>query len=306
LVVRALDSGAEPNLAHDGSSIEHPLWSPDDSKIAYIAGSKIIPHDESPSYAGEKLIFANPEYVPGQLYCIPVSGGKPTKIDSRGEYNGLAWVDAGHVTYDRQSNQFKTRTIYVSDTTGGTAKAVHEDNEEKFWSLPDWEANAKPNPSPDGKWIAFLTDLDGWDHVYVVPTSGGNAIQITKGQFEAWRPVWSHDSTRIAFDANEPGKPGDRRIGIANIGNNPAKATVVYVTTGEGTNIEPQWSADDKRLVYQHTDTRNSADLFVIDTSAGSKSVRLSDSMPTSIDRSAFVEPEAIHYPGPDGQSVPA
>ena len=307
LVVRALDNGAESNLVHDDLSIEHPIWSPDDANIAYIAGSKIIHHDESPLYAGEKLIFVNPEYVPGQLFSIPANGGKATKIDSPGEYNGLAWVDADRLTYDRQSDQFKTRTIYVFDITGAPQpKAMHVDKEEKFWSLPDWEANAKPNPSPNGKWIAFLTDLDGWDHLYVVSTSGGQAIQITKGQFETWRPVWSHDSARIAFDANEPGKPGDRRIGIANIDNNPAKATVGYVTAGKGTNIEPRWSADDKHLVCQHTDTRNSADLFVIDATAGSKPVRLTDSMPAGIDRSLFVEPEAVRYPGPDGQSVPA
>ncbi|HYL12606.1 MAG TPA: S9 family peptidase [Terriglobales bacterium] len=306
LVVRALADGTESRLVHDELSIEGPVWSPDDAHLAYIAGSKIIHHDESPSYAGEKLIFVNLEYVPGQLFAVPASGGKPTKISTPGEYNGLAWVDSGRVTYDRQSNAYKTRTIYVCDINGGTPKAVHEDNEDKFWSLPDWEANAKPNPSPDGKWIAFLTDLDGWDHLYVVASSGGKAIQITKGQFEAWRPAWSHDSTRIAFDANEPGKPGDRRIGIATIGGDPTRTSVVYVTPDRGTNIEPHWSADDKRLLYQHTDTHNSADLFVIDAASGSKPVRLSDSMPAAIDRSAFVEPEAVHYPGPDGQSVPA
>ena len=31
-----------------------------------------------------------------------------------------------------------------------------------------------------------------------------------------------------------------------------------------------------------------------------------SDSMPTGMDHSGFVEPEFVHYPGPDGQSVPA
>jgi dipeptidyl aminopeptidase/acylaminoacyl peptidase len=59
-------------------------------------------------------------------------------------------------------------------------------------------------------------------------------------------------------------------------------------------------------LVYQHTDTRNSADLFVAEASAGAKPVRLSESMPAEIDHSAFVEPEFVHYPGPDGQQVPA
>jgi len=306
LLVRSLTDGSESKIAHDDESIYSPVWSPDGKQIAYVGGGKIIRHDQWPSYSGEKLIFAVSEYVPGQLYTVSSSGGKPTAIDTPGEYNGLAWVDATHVTYDRQSDHYKTRTIYIAPVDGGSPQAIHEDKEEKFWSLPDWEAEAKPKPSPNGKWIAFLTDLDGWDHLYVVAPSGGQAIQITKGKFEAWRPAWSHDSTRIAFDASEPDHQGDRRIGIASIGDDPAHATVTYITAGKGTNVEPQWSPDDKRLVYQHTDTHNSADLYVSEANSGAKLVRLSDSMPANLDHSAFVEPELVHYPGPDGQPVPA
>ena len=204
LIIRSMSDGSESKIAHDDESIYSPLWSPDGSQIAYIGGSKIIRHDESPSYSGEKLIYAVFEYAPGQLYVVPAAGGKTTAIDTKGEYNGLAWTDSAHLTYDRQSNHFKTRTIFVARASGGTPQAIHEDNEDQFWSLPDWEAESRPKPSPDGKWISFLTDLDGWDHLYVIPAAGGNAVQITKGHFEAWRPAWSHDSTRIAFDANEP------------------------------------------------------------------------------------------------------
>ncbi len=257
LIIRSMSDGSESKIAHDDESIFSLLWSPDGSQIAYIGGSKIIRHDESPSYSGEKLIYAVFEYAPGQLYVVPAVGGKSAIIDTPGEYNGLAWTDSAHLTYDRQSNSFKTRTIFLARASGGAPQAIHEDNEDKFWSLPDWEAEAKPKPSPDGKWISFLTDLDGWDHLYVIPAAGGNAVQITKGHFETWRPTWSHDSTRIAFDANEPDHAGDRRVGIAAVGSDPAHASVTYVTTGRGTNVAPRWSPDDKRLVYQHTDTQN-------------------------------------------------
>jgi dipeptidyl aminopeptidase/acylaminoacyl peptidase len=139
----------------------------------------------------------------------------------------------------------------------------------------------------------------------VMPAAGGEAVQLTKGHFEAWRPAWSHDSTRIAFDANEPDRPGDRHIGIVNVAGNPGHATVTYVTTGNGTNIEPHWSADDKYLVYQHTDTRNSADFYAIEAKANAKPMRLSDSMPAGINKSQFVEPQFVHFPGADGKSVP-
>ena len=114
LIVHSLIDGTETTIAHDDESIFGPVWAPDESQIAYIGGSKIIRHDESPSYSGEKLIFAVFEYVPGQLYIVPTVGGKSTAIDTPGEYNGIAWADSTHVTYDRQSNGYKTRTIYIA------------------------------------------------------------------------------------------------------------------------------------------------------------------------------------------------
>ena len=151
----------------------------------------------------------------------------------------------------------------------------------------------------------MVSDRDGWDHIYVMPAGGGEGVQITKGTCEAWRPAWSPDSTRIAFDANEPERPGVRHLGVATIGSDPAHATIAMITSGRGTNVSPAWSPDGSRLVYQHTDPQNSADLFVIEAKAGAKPMRLSSSMPASVDHAMLVEPEFVHYPGPDGQSVP-
>jgi len=307
LMIRWLSDGAESTVAHDDVSISRILWSPDGKSVAYTAGAKTIPHDESPKYSGAKLVYRNPEYVPGQIYAVKLLEAKPVAIARPGEYGGLGWIDASHLVFDSQSKDYKKYFINVADTSTGIVKVIHEITEEKFWSIPDWgEAGAQPWPSPDGKWIAFLSDEDGWDHVYVMPSTGGAAVQITKGKFEAWRPTWSHDSTRIAFDANLEDKPGDRVLGVATIGNDPSQATVFYIPAAPGTNIEPHWSEGDGRLVFQRTDTHNSADLYVTAPVAGAQPpVRLTDSMPAGIDRSQFVEPQFVHYPGPDGQQVP-
>jgi dipeptidyl aminopeptidase/acylaminoacyl peptidase len=306
LVVRSLADGGENTVASDDIGLYGIAWSPDGASVAYVAGAKVIHHDEAPSYSGAKILYRISEYVPGQIYTLRIGGGKPVAIATPAEYGGLAWLDKSHLVFDRVSNSFRTYTIYVADASGGAPRSVYEITEKEFWSIPDWgEAGAQPWPSPDGTWIAFLSDRDGWDHLYVVSAEGGEAVQLTKGHFEAWRPAWSHDSTRIAFDANEADRPGDRHIGIATIGKDPAHATVAYVTSGNGTNIEPHWSPDDKLVVYQHTDTRNSADFFTADAKANAKPARLSDSMPASIDKSQFVEPQFVHFPGPDGKMVP-
>jgi dipeptidyl aminopeptidase/acylaminoacyl peptidase len=304
LWIRTLADGRETKLVHDPYSIFAFSWSPDGSHLAYSAGSQSIRHEQTPAYSGAKIIYTITERTPAQSYVIAVAGGHPVKIGSPGGFGGLRWVDAHHAVYDRTSSDFKRRTTYVADVATGASKTVHEDVDAKFWSIPG-EANPSAQPSPDGKWIMLVSDRDGWDQLYVIPAAGGEATEITKGHFESWRPSWSPDSTRIAFDANEPDHYGDRHLGIASLNGDPAHATVVMVTSGRGTDTAPVWAPDGRRLVYQHTDPHNSADLFVIDAGAGATPVRLSDSMPAGIDHSMFVEPEYVHFPGADGQQVP-
>ena len=203
----------------------------------------------------------------------------------------------------RTSNGGLTRTTEAADIFGGPSTVLHVDTAAKFFSSVNATANAI---SPDRKWLMYTSDVSGWDQVYVVSTAGGTPTQLTKAPAEHWRAVWSHDSKRIAWDANTAAKPGTRHIEIATIGDNPATATIVAVTTGSGTNTSAQWSPDDRRILYQHTDYQNSADLYVADAVAGAIPIRLTSSMPASIDKATLVAPELIHYPGPDGKMVPA
>ena len=303
LVTRSTSDGSETIVAHDAVNIAAVVWSPDSAHLAYSAGARSIRHEQTPEYSGAKIIYTITERTPAQAFVVPSRGGKPAAVGAPGNAN-LRWIDARRVSLDRQSPDYKRRAIAIADITTGAVTAAREDVDEKFWSIPGG-AGASAQPSPDGKWIAFLSDRDGWDHLYVMPAAGGEAVQITKGEFEAWRPSWSPDSTRIAFDANAPGKPGTRHVGVATIGADPAKATIAMLTTGRGTNIAPVWSPDSKRLVYQHTSPQTSADLFVVDARAGATPQRLSNSMPAAMRQASFVEPEYVHYPGPDGQQVP-
>jgi dipeptidyl aminopeptidase/acylaminoacyl peptidase len=312
LFVRSLADGKETRVTSQPNGIAGLGWSPDGQSLLFTSGAQTIRHEQTPQYSGAKIIYTISENVAGQSFVVPVTGGTPAPLAAAGGFGGRRWLDATHFVFDRTSPDFKRRTTTLVDTRGGEPKVLHEDVEEKFWSMTG-DANGGAQPSPDGKWIAFLSDRDGWDHLYVMPAPGsggaslsGEPIQITKGKFEAWRPMWSPDSQRIAFDANEVDHYGDRHLYVATIAGNPARATITPITTGRGTDIGPQWSPDGTRVVYQHTDAHNSADLWVIDAKPSAKPVRLSDSMPASMDRTAFVEPEMVHYAGPDGQQVPA
>src|SRR5262245_19465660 len=307
LWVRSAADGRESKLVAGEKRIGGVSWSPDGAFVLYTVGGGPIRHEQTPAYSGTKIIYTITENAQGQAYAVGAAGGSPVALPAGG-FGARRWLDAKHFIFERTSPDFKRRTTYVADLMGGEPRMLYEDVEPKFWSMTG-DAGANAQSSPDGKWILFGSDRDGWDHIYVMPAAGGAATQITKGKFEAWRAQWSPDGTRIAFDANVPDHYGERHLYVATINGAPSRATITQITSGRGTNIAPIWSPDGSRLLYQRTDPNNSADLYVthaIDAAKAARPLRITDSMPPSIDRSQFVAPEMVRYAGPDGQQVPA
>ena len=315
LFVANLASGSSVSVVKSGEPIGAPSWTPDGANLVYTVGGGgggPIQHQASPPEIGAKLIFVateNGRGSPGTSYLVPAAGGSPKTIHAAGggfgggRGGGGIWLDSTHQLSVSTSNGGKTRTTLSVDINTGETKTLHEETEDKFFSAVNATQSAI---SPDRRWVLYTADTSGWDQIYVVPTSGGTPVQLTRTPGEHWRAVWSHDSKHIAWDTNTSDKPGTRQIEFATIGNDPAKATVTVVTVGSGTNTSPQWSPDDGRLLFQHTDAENSADLYVADAVANAKVTRVTSSLPSSIDKTTLVAPQFVHYPGPDGKPVPA
>lgn len=299
LVVRTLATGAMKTVTHNKGIIYSIRWSPDARHLAFVGDGAMIAHDTSPDYSGAKLVFRNPEFVPGNVYVVAAEGGEPKPIGGKqSRWVQISWAGNARLAYQTESEDYKNRNIVTADIDSGQEHVLHTDHEAHFWSLPEGEAGGEPMPSPDGKWIAYISDNpDDWDHLYVISSDGGEPEQLTTGHAEAWRPAWSSDSRALAFDTNDADHPGDRRIGIASI---EGHAAVRYVTSLEGTNTEPVWSPGDRQLVYQHTDWQNSADLYTL-AAAGGEPARLTNSMPADLDKALLVRPQYVTFPGADG-----
>jgi dipeptidyl aminopeptidase/acylaminoacyl peptidase len=315
--VRLLQDGSDRAVSTFNGPVNTVSWMPDGKQLMFTSGGggQTIRHEQMPAYSGTKIIYTVNENVPGppaDVYLIPAAGGMPARVGvpGGGGRGGTRWVGSRHVLVDRNMPNFKGRTVVLVDTASGAQTVVQEDIKTTFWSMPGG-AGAASQASPNGKWISFLSDRDGWDHLYVaaVPAPGTplTVTQVTKGPFEAWRPAWSPDGTRIAFDSNEGKNPGVRHIGVATMPDGAGQPGLRMLTSGRGTNTAPVWSPDGRKIAFQHTDPQNSADLYVIDAvTPNAKPVRLTASLPAGLDKSAFVEPQLVHYLAADGKRVPA
>ncbi|WP_030227791.1 S9 family peptidase [Actinoalloteichus caeruleus] len=143
--------------------------------------------------------------------------------------------------------------------------------------------------SPDGRWIAFLRSGDpstrGWEkapQLYVMPVGGGEPRRLTQAPLGAGAPVWSPDSTRLAFTARvpEPGRYGtdedvapdeeaprrittfqyrldnvgfvlDRRHRLFTVDVEDRAAEAREVAGGDSFDVrDPAWTPDGRRLVF--------------------------------------------------------
>src|SRR5439155_16668987 len=57
-----------------------------------------------------------------------------------------------------------------------------------------------PKWSPDGKWIACISDASGEDEIHLIPSAGGKSVQLTSaGGTYMYMFLWSPDSKKIVW-----------------------------------------------------------------------------------------------------------
>jgi len=102
-----------------------------------------------------------------------------------------------------------------------------------------------PTQSANGK-IAFVSDRDGIEQIYVMNPNGGNQTRLTSSEGQNFDPVWSPDSTRIAFISR---RDGAGEIYLMNQdGSNQTRLTINSGNLG----YAPVWSPDSNRIAFEN------------------------------------------------------
>ena len=179
------------------------------------------------------------------VYTLPVGGGTPTRVTSRGPSYLHGWSPDGQwlvYTGGRDDNY----DIYKIPATGG-----------EEIRLTTWEGlDDGSEYSPDGQYIYYNSTRSGTMQLWRMRPDGSDQQQMTDDGFNNWFPHLSPDGRWIVFLSYLPDvDPGDHpwykhvylRIMPAD-GGEPR--VLAYVYGGQGSINVPSWSPDGRYVAF--------------------------------------------------------
>lgn len=106
--------------------------------------------------------------------------------------------------------------------------------------------------------VAFVSNRDGNDEIYMMDYDGANPTRITFNKIKDYMPAWSPDQRTIAFTSY---RAGGANLYLRNI----YEGTETLVSN-KGTNYAGAFSPDGKRLAFCSTMTEDgNAEIYVLD-----------------------------------------
>lgn len=274
---------------------ESPVWSPAGDRLAFVSNrgdhsfvgvftSDSAPilylapstsHDRSPRWSadGKRIAFVR----------TAGSGGAP---ESLLELHPRPW------------------SIWTADAATGIGRLVWQSPRTLLGSVPTTAGGANLAWGAGGRLI-FLSDVDGWPHLYSIPEAGGTPMLLTPGSFMVENIAVAPDRMSIVYNANTGATPGDgdrRHLFRVPVDH----AAPAELTSGSGIQWTPAVTGDGRTVAFVGAGAQTPPLPAVMPLAGGPSRTLGAEVIPPEFPTSQLVVPKPVVFRAADGVEVHA
>jgi Tol biopolymer transport system component len=202
------DGSNQTRITFDPSTKAEPAWSPDGKYIAFtyndfdnnynfdiykvnvqtLEMSRLTEDPEAdylPIFSpdGKYIYFTSQRNRGYAFYRMDTNGENQIPIVTGWVSNQLSWSpDGSHFVGGNHLMDFR-QSIYIFSANGSSQTPITEEKLMKGGDIsPAW--------SPDGEFVAFISNRDGAYNIYIIKPDGSGLIQLTKNNYSDESPSW--------------------------------------------------------------------------------------------------------------------
>ncbi len=248
-----------------------------------------------------KSVWADGSFAPPVVEAEKPSG-TPSKAEREIRWSTpVASEDGKFVVAAASSADNKDRWLVTIDPETGKTKvidALHDD----AWVREAGTGFGAPSVQflPDNKRIWFLSERDGWMHLYTLDLSSDAAKpkQLTEGKWEVSSADLAHDG-RTFFITTSEAHPGERHLYSLSIDGGAR----TKITSMVGSN-QAEVSPDDSMLGVIYSYSNKPPEVFLMANKPGAPATQVTVT-PTAEWRSfSWIDPKVITFTARDGVEV--
>ena len=247
------------------SSLRDGMWqlwrtSPDGRVLQRVTGGIGIERMPTVSADGKVLVFSAADDR-AEIVVRDLASGAEHPIGGGGYKYFPAFAPDGRSLY-LLLDAWNRRTIWVQPLADGVPAGAMQPLLAQDGSPA--VVYSQPVASPDGRWVAFLGIQANNRDIFVAPSSGGTAVNVTKHAAADYYPAWAPDSSSLAFVSERDGKP---HVWVLPVERGGTAGPARRLTHGAQIERWPAWSPDGAR-VAMIVQAGESTDVAIADAKA--------------------------------------
>lgn len=193
-------------------------------------------------------------------------------------------------------------SLLVADARTGAARTVWQSPDTLLGSYPRTAGGANLHwAAGDGR-LVFLADLDGWPHLYSIPTTGGTPLLLTPGTFMVEDVALARDGRALIYSANTGADRDD--LDRRHLFKVPVdRARPVALTSGTGIQTVPVVAGADA-IAYVEAGAQRPPLVAVMRRDGAGQRVLQADLVPTHFPTAQLLVPRAVEFTAADGTTI--